>query len=573
MILLRLLGALVDLLVLPLRLWGRTRTPRGAWLAVTVDGPVVDVVGRPRFFWQVRRQRTLSIHGLDELVSAMSKDERVRGLLVTIRSMHAGMGSAASLRAVLARARASGKDVVVHLPTGGDTKEVFVASAASRVLLCPSAQLSPLGFRSASRYLKTALDRAAIVPQVFACGEFKAAGETLVRDAMSPAQRAQVERVIDGLHEAVVGAVAEGRRVSRERAAAIVDEAPYFGRAAVEAGLADDLAYEDEVKSKLDPGGGAGDPRKRTPILDGGAWLARRRRPLVRRIFRRPAIVVVPIHGAITHATGVLGGLSTGERVTRMIRAARRDRCVRGVILHIDSPGGSALASDLMHHEIEQLAREKPVVACMANVAASGGYYVAAPARRIVAQPVTVTGSIGVVAARLDVDPLLARLGITTEVVQRGARAALLSPLGPLDADGRATVERELGATYRAFLAVVAKGRSLPEEEVERLARGRVYTGRDAHEVGLVDALGGFDVALAEVKALVDARVRDRLDVLVARTPLGQIPPPQPPKKEDAAREAGLALLTSLLPARERTVLELARAGERVLAMSPITET
>ncbi|MDF2696671.1 MAG: Protease, partial [Labilithrix sp.] len=251
MIVLRLIGLLLDLLLLPLRLAGLgRRLPTGTWLTVTIDGPVVDVLGRPRF-WQVRRQKALSLHLLDQVVTEMLGDTRVKGLVVTVRSMSAGMASASSLRAILERARAGGKEVVVHLPMGGDTKEVYVASAANKVFLGPTAQLAPLGFRTSARYMKRALDRAGIEPQVFACGEFKSAGETLVRDSMSPAQRAQLERLLETFHDVLLDAIAAGRSVSRERAGELVDSAPYFGREAVASGLADDLAYEDELPAKL----------------------------------------------------------------------------------------------------------------------------------------------------------------------------------------------------------------------------------------------------------------------------------------------------------------------------------
>lgn len=566
MIVLRLIGLLFDLLLLPLRLLRLGKVvPPGTWLTVTIDGPVVDVLAKPRF-WQLRSQKALSLHVLDEVVTAMLADPRVKGLLVTLRSMSSGMASASSLRAILERARTAGKEVVIHLPMGGDTKEVYVATAASRIVLGPTAQLAPLGFRSAAHYLKSALDRAGIEPQVFACGEFKSAGETLVRDSMSPQQRAQLEQLLSSFHGSLLDAIAGGRNVARERASELVDGAPYFGREAVEKGLADDIAYEDEIPSLL----GIDEKRRRDRrwAVDAGTYLARRKRPLLRRVLPRPYIAVVPVHGAIAHAAGPFGELSTDERVTRMVRAVRRDRRVKGVILHIDSPGGSALASDLMHHEIVQLAREKPLVACMANIAASGGYYVAAPAACIVARDTTVTGSIGVVAARLSVHPLLSRFGITTEVVERGRHASLLSPTGQLDDEARATIERELSAMYRAFLGVVAAGRRMKEEEVELLARGRLYTGKDAQAAKLVDLIGGFDTALEEVKRRLDRKLAERVDVIVMKPRHNPIQAPEPPKKA-IARE----LLATLLPERERIVVELTAAGEHILALSPITET
>ena len=552
MIVFRLLGLLLDLLRAPFRLAAR-RTKPGTWLALTVDGAVVDVVRRPRFwrFAPASAQKALSLHRLDELVTAMIAEPNVQGVVVTLRSMKTGMAGAASLRAILARARRGGKEVVVHLPLGGDTKDVYVASVASKVLLGPSSQLAPLGFRAAPRYYKQALEKAGVEPQVFHCGEFKSAGETLVRDTMSEPQRAQTTRLLESFHEAVVDAIASGRALSRDRALAIVDEAPYFGPAAVTAGLADDVAYEDEVQAKI----GA----KARPV-PAGSWLLGRR-PLFRALALRPLLAVIPIHGPITQGTGPLGGgMSTDERVTRMLRLARKDRRVRGVILHVDTPGGSALASDRMHHEIEQLGREKPVVACMANVAASGGYYVAAPANRIVAQPTTVTGSIGVVAARVSLEPLLAKLGIKTGVVARGARSSLLTAAGPLDEDDRRAVQRELDATYAAFVNVVAKGRKRSAEEIEPLARGRVYTGKDALDLGLVDVLGGFDVALEELRKLAPGTAE--AEVVLLKTPRGPVAVPDP------AKEAARALLFAVLPERERTLVEL--AGERVLALGAV---
>jgi protease-4 len=570
MIIARWIGFILDLFLLPLRLASRIWAARpGTWLHVRVDGPVVDVVGRSRF-WDVRAQKALSLHWLSEVVTAMIRDSRIKGMLVTLRSMGGGMATATSLRAILARARAAGKEVAVYLPMGGGTKEVYVATAATKVLIGPATQLAPLGFRVASRYVKRALDRAGIEPQVFACGEFKSAGETLVRDSMSPEQRAQLERLMDTFHASLVDAIAEGRELGRERAAAVVDEAPYFGRAAIDAGLADDVAYEDEVPSKL---GLSRDERKPSLLVNAATYHARMKRPLLRSILRPPVVAVVPVHGAITHAGGIFSDLSTDERVARMVRAARRDRAVKAVILHVDSPGGSALASDLIHHEIAQLAREKPVVACMANVAASGGYYVAAPAACIVAEPTTVTGSIGVVAARLSLDPLLTRLGISTQVIERGARASLLSPLGPLSDADRAAIERELEATYRAFVGVVAAGRRMSEEQVEKLARGRVYTGKDAHEAGLVDVLGGFEAAVEQVERWLDERTRRRAVIAVARPPRQRLAAPAPPKGGEAGRKAAQAIADLLFPARDRVLFELLASGEHLLALAPISET
>jgi protease-4 len=565
--LLRLLGLLIDLLLYPLRLWKRGRVvAEGTFVTLEVDGAVTDMVAKPRF-WELRAKKALSLDDVRQIVDHAIADGRVRGLVLTIKSLGAGMASSMSLRAQLARARAAGKEVVVHLPLGGGTKEVIVASAGSKVFLGPAAQLAALGFSSRTRYVKNALDKAGVVPEVYACGEYKSAGESLVRDSMSDAQREQLGKLLDRFDGALLDAIAEGRSVSRERARAIVDGGPYFGEAAISIGLADAVAYDDEIPALL------GLPRTGKPgpategTVDGHAYLFAKQRRLLRRVTRAPLIAVIPVHGAIAHASSQFANFATDDKLARMVRLARLDKRVKGVVLHVDSPGGSALASDRMHHEIVQLAREKPVVACMANVAASGGYYVAAPAHKIVCEPVTITGSIGVVGARLTLGPLMAKLGITTETVQRGARAGLLSPGAPLTEDERAALMRELEATYRTFVRVVAQGRKMKVDEVEPLARGRVYTGEDAKAAGLVDVLGGFDVALREVRALIPAEVRDDCEPHVFRAPRRALPIMEPPAEGEAGRRAASLMLGSLLPAPERMIVELAAMGDRVLAL------
>ena len=237
------------------------------------------------------------------------------------------------------------------------------------------------------------------------------------------------------------------------------------------------------------------------PLLRADRYLATRS-PVRLRPLRRPAVGVVEIHGAIVPRVrfGVVP-VASEERIVSALRAAREDDDVESVLLHIDSRGGSAVASDRIHHEVSRVAAEKPVIAYLADVAASGGYYIAAAAHSIIAQPDTITGSIGVVSARVVIGPLLTRLGIHTEVVKRGARADLFSSTRRLDGDEREAIERELDAFYRTFLAVVARGRRRTVEEIEPLAHGRVYSGRRAHAEGLCDHLGGFERALYQARA------------------------------------------------------------------------
>jgi protease-4 len=333
-----------------------------------------------------------------------------------------------------------------------------------------------------------------VEPQVFSRGAYKSAGELLVRDQMSEPQREQTERILDAFHHALLDALAERPAIGRDRAQAIVDGGPYTGEEAVRAGLADAAAHDDEVADKLGDG-------QRAKVIPLGAYLERRRALQLPRVLPKPVVGVVRVHGAIVVSGPGFAARAAEEPLVSAIRMARRSRRVRGVLLHVDSPGGSALASDRIHHELEQLAKEKPVVAYLSDVAASGGYYLAAAAHQIVAQPTSITGSIGVVAARFSAEALLAKLGIRSSTVQRGARAHLVDPLAPLSESDRGAIERELDAVYRAFLDVVARGRKRPVDEVRAVAEGRVWVGADAKEKGLVDTLGDFHTALDAVRA------------------------------------------------------------------------
>jgi protease-4 len=280
---------------------------------------------------------------------------------------------------------------------------------------------------------------------------------------------------------------------------------------------------------------------------------------------------VVEVHGPIVGRPRLdFAEVASEESIVAALRAARASPTVRGVVLHIDSPGGSAVASDRIHHEVTRLAEVKPVVAYLSNVAASGGYLIAVAANRVVAQPQTVTGSIGVVAARFVVGPLLERLGVFTDVVKRGARADLFSPSRRLDESERAMFERELDMFYRAFLGAVARGRKKPVEEIEPLAEGRIYSGTDACARGLVDHLGGFDRALHELRELLGERGKG-LEAAVVRPPRHMPPPPR-------ALEIAAPVQAALVAIGLGPVLEAARLGlnleasERVLAYWPSSD-
>ena len=499
MLLISLISNFLRILLWPVSALRRARAaPRGGYVTVELDGSVVDLPPRRARLEFLRRPgpAPTALSTLRELARLVAHDDRVAGLLFRVSALSAGPAVLASLRDLLSEVRASGKDVVVHLPTGADTQSLYVASAARMIVVGPETLVAPLGYAVHGRYVKSALTRAGVEAEVFAKGMYKSAGEALVRDTMSDAQREQLGALLEAHHDELVSALARGRRVDRDTARRWIDEAPHGADRAVALGIVDAVAYDDELAQRI-----TGSAPLKT--VTARRYLSARRAGAFRPLLRPPVIGVIEIHGAIvSRARFGFAKLASEDRVVGAIRAARRSSAVRGAVLHIDSRGGSAVASNRIHHEVMRLAEVKPVVAYMADVAASGGYYIASAAHAIVAQPQTVTGSIGVIATRLVVAPLLERLGVFTSVVKRGARADLFSTARHLDEGERASFERELEAFYQTFLAAVAKGRGRSIEEIEPLARGRIYSGTEAHARGLLDHLGGFDRAVHAVRDL-----------------------------------------------------------------------
>ncbi len=480
--------------------------PRERWVHIKLRGRLVEV-DRPlhivaRFVPGLATRRPTSLTALRELTAKIIDDAHIEGVIWEIPSLQSGWGSVSAVRQLMAKLRDARKTVVAWLPEGGGNRELYLASAADRILTSPQATLAPLGVAATSNYLKGLLDRVGVEVEVHRRAEFKTAAEPAIRDSMSDAQREQIGALLDAIDEALVSALASRPHMDEAKVREMFERAIVSGRAALEAGLVDDLCYEDGLPAALTHDGS-------TPkIVRAPQYFRFHRSRFFRPIGPRPFIAIVPIHGVITSGGGgvaVGGPPATQDAVIAAIRGVGRDPRAVGVVLHIESPGGSALASDLIHREVELLSAKKPVIACFGEVAASGGYYIGAAADAIVAQPLAVTGSIGVVSARFVMRELLENVGVRTEVVRRAPHADLHTNPRPMDADEHAIVEREIDGFYRAFVNVVAKGRKRTEEEIESLARGRVWSGRDAKNQGLVDDLGGLDVAIEEARSRITA--------------------------------------------------------------------
>ncbi|MBW2404940.1 MAG: signal peptide peptidase SppA [Deltaproteobacteria bacterium] len=516
--------------------------PKGRWIVVRLKPRLVEA--RQPLPWLRRLldagslRRTSSLAAVRRLADYAISDSRIDGVAFVLPPLQAGWSVCVGLREQILRLRDEGKSTAVHLPRGGGHRELYVASAAERIYVAPQATVTLLGLSAESHYIKPLLDRIGVEVEPFARKEYKTAAERLSRDSMSEQQREQIQALIDGHTAALLDALSQRIGTTPEQTRALFEVGVFRGQQAIDARLADALAYEDELPDKL------GVDQKK--IIEADRYLDFKEAKLFRPLRRRPYIAVVAIKGAISES-----GAPSGRRasIVAALRHARRDRRALGVLLWVDSPGGSAEASDLIHREVVRVKEKKPVVAYFGEVAASGGYYVAAHANAIVAQPLGITGSIGVVSARLMASQLLDRVGIRTEVLRTGPHADLFSPHRPLTDAERALMNRELDAFYDSFVALVADGRGRPVEDIEPLARGRVWLAADAHRHGLVDELGGMDTALECLKANIDAppRLRERLRPMIVASYRLEPPPPAAQLRLDGSVFEGFRDLAFLL--------------------------
>jgi protease-4 len=491
----------------------KTARKKSALIAhVTLAGSIPDGVGQGGLLADVSPHLHRMVSRLDKAAT----DPRVKGVVLSIESPAIGRGRAEELRAVIGRIRKAGKPVAAYL-IGAEPVHYMVASACDTVAMPPAATLEITGVRTEVTFFKAMLDKLGVDAEILQVGEFKGAGEPLTRTSMSPQLRAQYEQFVGDLYEQLVERIAADRKLSADQVRTLIDTGVFTPEAAVDAKLIDAVAYEDEVISglagrlkidepkiardyaeqKMDNDfSGIGGLVKLVELLSGQKQAA--------AAGKDKQIAIIYLTGEIKEGKGkdelLAGGSAGSDSVIKAIRDAAKDEQVAAIVLRIDSPGGSALASDLIWREAERTT--KPVVASLGDTAASGGYYVAVAADKIVAAPGTLTGSIGVVGGKIAIGKALEKYGVHTDVVAKGRNAGWLSMQTPFTEQEREVFLATMKDVYRLFTSKVAAGRKLDMESLGKLAEGRVFTGRMAKDLGLVDRLGTLDDAIDEAKKL-----------------------------------------------------------------------
>ncbi len=455
---------------------------------------------RPLFRRVLQGEPPLSLNELERVFRRIADDPRPEGVILYLRGFNLSLADLQTLRDSISRLRARGKRVICYAHNY-DTITYYVASAADEIIIQPGGTLMTLGLRQNVLFLKDALASIGVEVEAIQITPYKSALDSLARDAISPEAEAQVNWLLDSTYEIITEGIAAGRKLTREQVQQMIDTAPHLGTDAHAAGYVDAVLNEEALVHHLNT----------RHIVN---WKQADKQVYV--TWRKPTpryIALLKITGMIVPGESrtppgdipvpVFGGEAAGDMtVVQQVRRLMDDERAAAVIVYIDSPGGDAAASEAMASALDELAKDRPVIVYMNSVAASGGYYVATPARWIVAQPGTITGSIGVISGKAISAEAYKKLRINWSEYQRGANASLLSDTAPFTEEQRQKQYEFINHIYGLFTQRVAQSRGMTPEAVDAIAGGRVWTGQQAFEHGLVDELGDLRTAFDKARAL-----------------------------------------------------------------------
>lgn len=533
------------------------RKTRVDWAEIKLSGSYPEQQQMPGLFGDLVENLSTC---MDRMHQA-AKDKSIKGVILHIDGLEIGWARLNELQTAIAEIKAAGKPVWARM-NDGSNKDYLLAAACDKIFMPESGTLMLTGLRAEVMFYKNLFEMLDIKADMLRVGAFKSAAEPYTRSDMSPEFREEMEEILDDYYASMVSQIAATRKLPDEKVKAVIDEGLASAARAKELGLIDDLAYHDQLIDLIAAGDTSVEVRIREDyrkkkmnteldlfslmeILSGGPS---------QTSSTRPRIAVLRLEGMIVSGASPMSLFSeasiSSDKIVPLIEKLGKDENVKAIVLRVDSPGGSALASDLIWRALE--ATNKPVVASMGDTAASGGYYISMGADEIFAEPGTLTGSIGVLGGKIALDGLMRKFGVTTSVIQRGKNSGVMSPTAAFSDSERESMQQMLNNVYAQFTQKAATGRHMEYAALEALARGRVYTGRQAKEIGLVDQLGTLADAIAHTRKLVgdEAGKLELEDLPKALSPLemlmGQTAPAGDP----------LAALAPLLPESVRPALK-----------------
>lgn len=494
-------GLIIGLVILlvVLMIWAAMKPARlasNSVLVIDADGEINEQ-RQPDLFSAFSATNVPVLHDFVDAIDAARTDPRIVGLVVRIAPLETGWGKLEEIRTRLMDFRKSGKPSICYLGYDGiGNPEYYLASACLEIWLVPTAPVNIRGMMAEALFFRGTLDKLKVVPEFYHIAEYKTASNEYTEKKFTPAHREEMEKLLQSIYNQYVTDASFARGMDRPKFEALVNRGPLQSSEAVETKIVDQLGYWDQVQDFF---------RKRN-----GEWspvTLNRYRSFVKNGDRGGAEI------AVVHATGLIvsgesqtspggGFVMGGDSVAGDIRRARMDQGIKAIVLRVDSGGGSVVASEVIRREVELARAVKPVVVSMSDVAASGGYWISVNANKIVADPNTITGSIGVLIGKLNLSGLYNLLGVSTDYVATSDNATMFWDQQNFSAPQRAYIERSMKQTYEDFTKGVSAGRKMPVEAVDKIGKGRVWSGAQAKEIGLVDELGGLDRAVAVAKQL-----------------------------------------------------------------------
>ena len=477
--------------------WKPERLGSNSVLVIDAEGSIEEQAP-PSFLGPLTGNSVPVLHDYLDAIDSAKNDSRITGIVVRIAPLSTGWAKLEEIRQHLLSYRASHKPSICYLGYDGiGNPEYYLASACDKVWLVPTNPVDIRGMMAEALFLRGTLDKLKIIPEFYHVAEFKTATNMFTEKKFTPPHREEVESVLRSVYDQYVGAASESRGMDRAKFEAFLNAGPLLSNDAVDDKIVDRLAYWDQVqdffKSQYHGWNPVSLNRYRSFFQQDDGITG-------------PKIAVVRATGLIvsgeSQTTPGGGFVMGGDSVARDIREARNDTGIRAIVLRIDSGGGSVVGSEVIRREVELAQGQKPVVVSMSDVAASGGYWIATPAAKIVADANTITGSIGVLTGKLNLSGLYNLLGLSTDYVATSDNATLFSDQQNFTPQQEAFIKKSLDQTYAQFTEGVAKGRKMSVEAVDKIGKGREWSGVQGRDVGLVDEIGGFDRALAVAKGL-----------------------------------------------------------------------
>jgi len=465
-----------------------------SYLEIKLSGPIQERTFPDFLTTMLGRRQPLSMYDIWMNIQKAKVDRRIKSLVLRLGYLQCGWAKVTEIREAVLDFRKSGKTAYAYIDEAPDLdKEYYLATACDRIILHPLGWMGINGIGGYIPFLKKALDKLGIEAEIEHVEEYKTAYNMFTEKGFTPAHKEMIESIYGDIFSHYVKELAEARGKSEKEIRELIDHGFFQGDQAMEAGLVDDLLYDDEFENFL---------------RDKGMKLHRishqqyiKIKPTSLGLNKGKKIAVIYGIGAIHSGEGIYQSMG-GSTVARLIRRARKDKSIAAVIFRVDSPGGSAVASDVIWREVFLTQKEKPFIVSMSDMAGSGGYWISMAADKIIAQPQTLTGSIGVIFGKFNIVNLSKKLGITSESIVYGKRSDIFSPFRRFTPEERKAIKKETLWIYDRFLTKVAEGRNMNKDDVDKIGKGRVWTGSRAKELGLVDEIGGLSRAIELAKEL-----------------------------------------------------------------------